>query len=181
MMFPKPEKKEKAKPKPLPKATKKIKQKSKRLAKAERDRTPLTDGRCWVTGQIYGLDKHEIFGGCKRQLSMKWGMVIELNRKWHDLAKTDPFVRLFFQKWGQRQFEKLNPEVDFAKIFGMNYLAKPYRGTVNVELLQAIREERGFDPDIEAQMGEFGQSVCSEDGNTFEKSKDAHDWSEDCE
>lgn len=152
MMFPKPEKVEK-KRKPPKKNVKPIKQKSPKLGKLERQRKPLTNGRCWVTGTTIDLDKHEIFGGANRQISMKWGMVIELSRKWHDLAKLDEFVRLFFQKWGQRQFEKMYPEEDFVKIFGTNYLAKPYKGACNEQFMSYI-----YESGIEVEEEDLGEN-----------------------
>lgn len=139
LMFPKPDKAEKKKQSRLPSSQKKIKQKSSKLAKLERERKPLTGGKCWVTGTPFGLEKHEIFGGKNRKASMEWGMVIELTREWHDEADRNAVFRLILQKWGQKQFERLHPGEDFVKIFGKNYLAIPMGGVIDVKLIEALK------------------------------------------
>lgn len=130
MMFPKPPKKEKKKPtpmkrSPLPRGKTKIKKKSAKLAKMERERDALTNGRCWRCGCPYNLHKHEIFFGANRLTSIKWRMVVELCPTCHDVGDDSVHFNKEFddelKDWGQRKFEELFPEEDFLKEFGKNY------------------------------------------------------------
>ena len=62
-----------------------IKQKSNKLANKERKRFSILQSKkeCFICKCKVNLDKHEAFGGCNRQKSMKWGLVYYLCRRCH--------------------------------------------------------------------------------------------------
>ena len=67
--------------------------KSNKLAKLERNRFSwFTDdlNKCYFCPNT-SVDKHEIFGGCRRQTSMKYGMVLPLCRMHHSLFQNDKY------------------------------------------------------------------------------------------
>lgn len=114
--------------KPLVMSAKPIRKKSAKLAKLERERKTLTNGVCWVSQQTGPhLHPHEIFfGKGKRQLSIKWGMVVDLAPEWHTMSNKgvhfNSELDASLKQWGQQQFEKMFPNEEFIAIFGKNYI-----------------------------------------------------------
>lgn len=108
------------------KAKTKLKNVSKKQAKKERNRKSVFvdnfDGciECGKSKDITRIDKHEIFGGSRRQISIKWDMVIPLCRTCHN---TPEIVR----KWqiiGQQEFVKKYGYDLFMKEFKLDYIFK---------------------------------------------------------
>ena len=77
---------------------------------------------CCNCGSMYGITKHEIFEGRNRRNSMKYGFVLPLCLRCHQMLQEDID---FNNKWkikAQDYFEKnIGTREDFIKIFRMNY------------------------------------------------------------
>lgn len=101
-----------------------IKKRSNRLAKAEKERFSIITqdlDNCIICGKKRH-HLHEIFFGTgKRQLSMKYGLVIPLCYKCHDIIHKEAVLQDIWHIKGQEAFEKEYPDLDFLKIFGKNY------------------------------------------------------------
>lgn len=83
--------------------------------------------QCLVCGTYYNIHKHEaIFGRGKRQLSIKYGLVVPLCGRHHNLSNEgvhfNRTLDLKLKQLAQRAFEKEYPDLNFLKIFGRNYL-----------------------------------------------------------
>lgn len=107
------------------KAVKKLKHKT----KADKRYSILAEDltKCVECGKI-GANKHEVFYGKNRQMSIRFGLVIPLCSK-HHVGSIDGihFNILLNKKWrkeAQTKFTKVYPELDFAEYFGKNYLEK---------------------------------------------------------
>ncbi|MCH5213060.1 MAG: hypothetical protein J1G06_08590 [Oscillospiraceae bacterium] len=87
------------------------------------------DDKCFICGRNRhaGLELHHIFGGARRRLSDKYGLVVTLC---HDCHNEPPFgahhnkeTMLYLHQEGQRMAEKNGmSRKDFIKIFGRGYL-----------------------------------------------------------
>lgn len=89
---------------------------------------------CYICNRDYGgsnpydVHTHEIFYGTGyRQLSKKYGMMLELCEKHHNLdnkhgAHFDRKLDFELKQMAQRIFEKDYLRHDFRQIFGMSYL-----------------------------------------------------------
>lgn len=100
------------------------KKRSSKVKKLEKNRVTLTRGECWVCKTQQNLQKHEIFGGRNRQLSMRYGMVVNLCQKHHTDntgVHHNSELNEELKRWGQKKFNEIHEE-DFVKIFGKNYL-----------------------------------------------------------
>ena len=118
--YPKPNKKEKGKPK-------NIKKKSSKLAKLEKNRfCILTDNLkiCYICDKRRKDDLHEIFGGCNRQKSMEWGLVIPICRICHKDWEINEELRKKIQQKAKEAFIKKYGKEKFLKEFGKNYIKK---------------------------------------------------------
>lgn len=108
--------------KPMAKSTKPIK------AKRKKDtRITLTGGTCWVTGvRSAGNHIHEIFYGKNRQLSIRYGMMVDIQLEYHNMSDKgvhfNDELDSKLKKWGQTRFKELHPGLDFVQIFGRSYL-----------------------------------------------------------
>lgn len=101
-----------------------IKKKSSNLAKVERNRFSIITNkldRCYVCGNKKE-DLHEVFEGKNRQISMKYGLVIPVCRKCHNLIPKDKTLREKLHQIGQKAFEKKYKTENFIQVFGKNYL-----------------------------------------------------------
>lgn len=90
---------------------------------------------CEITGE-FGAERHEIFGGSNRQLSIEYGLQVDLSPEQHRRIhepKTDADLafREALKMRGQKKFEKERIEEGmshemarefFIQIFGRNYL-----------------------------------------------------------
>lgn len=107
-----------------PKKVYKIKQRTYKQAKAEANRySILTDDftSCIECGRTnVKIDKHEIFGGRNRQISIKMGLVIPFCRICHNSQEKQKKWKAIGQKKYMKHYNK-NIE-EFISIFGKNYL-----------------------------------------------------------
>lgn len=118
-------------PKPLQKTQQKsaekpveMKKKSKKLVKLENNRFSIITKdikHCYICG-AKKEDKHEIFGGRNRRTSMKYGLVIPVCRKCHDLIPKNKTLNEKLHKLGQKEFKKHYKTESFIKVFGKSYL-----------------------------------------------------------
>ena len=102
-----------------------IKQKSSKLAKLERNRFSIITNDlevCYICKKAKKEDLHEIFEGKNRQVSMKYGLVIPICRKCHNLITNDKTLQEKCHKVGQKVFKKHYKNENFEKVFGRNYL-----------------------------------------------------------
>lgn len=116
---------------PVPKRTKQsleknteIKKKSNKLAKLERNRFSIITNeldRCYIC-KAKKCDLHEIFGGRNRQASMKYGLVIPVCRKCHEMIPKSKTLTKNLHKVGRKAFEKEYKTENFVQIFGKNYI-----------------------------------------------------------
>ncbi len=112
------------------KQTTKIKQKSSKLAKLEKNRFSILTNdleHCYICTEegikdIPKQDLHELCGGRNRKLSMKYGLVIPLCRKHHNLIENDETLKQKWHKVAQKEFKKHYKTENFMQIFGKNYL-----------------------------------------------------------
>ena len=82
---------------------------------------------CIVCGTTFNIHKHEIFHGtANRKLSIKYGLVIPLCGKHHNLSNEgihyNHDLELKFKKIAQKRFQEVYPDLNFLNIFGRNYL-----------------------------------------------------------
>lgn len=101
-----------------------IKKKSKKLAKLEKNRFSIITNdleHCYICKQAK-WDLHEIFGGRNRQVSMKYGLVIPVCRKCHEMIPKSKSLTQNLHEVGQKAFEKRCKTENFVQIFGKNYI-----------------------------------------------------------
>ena len=67
-------------------------------------------------------DFHELIEGKNRQVSMKYGLVIPICRKCHEIVTNDKTLQDKLHKVAQKEFKKHYKSENFVKIFGENYL-----------------------------------------------------------
>lgn len=107
-----------------------IKQKSSKLAKLERNRFSIITKDlehcyiCYKKGMknIPKDDLHELLEGKNRQVSMKYGLVIPICRKCHNLVTNDKTLQDKLHKVAQKEFKKHYKTENFIQVFGKNYL-----------------------------------------------------------
>ena len=107
-----------------------IKQKSSKLAKLERNRFSIITKdleHCYICTKkgmknIPKDDLHELLEGKNRQVSMKYGLVIPICRKCHNLVTNDKTLQDKLHKVAQKEFEKHYKTENFIQIFGQSYL-----------------------------------------------------------
>lgn len=102
----------------------KIKKKSKKLAKLEKNRFSIITNdleRCYIC-KAKKNDLHEIFGGSNRQASMRYGLVIPVCRKCHDMIPKSKTLTKNLHKVGRKAFEREYKTENFVQIFRKNYL-----------------------------------------------------------
>lgn len=107
-----------------------IKKKSSKLAKLERNRFSIITKdleHCYLCTKkgiknIPKDDLHELVEGKNRQVSMKYGLVIPICRKCHNLVTNDRTLQEKLHKVAQKEFKKHYKSENFVQIFGKNYL-----------------------------------------------------------
>ena len=81
---------------------------------------------CFLCGSHNWIEVHHIFGGANRTKSTKYGLVVPLCHYCHNEPPNGVHFnkerRTYLNKLGQEAFEKHNPDLDFLRIFGKNYL-----------------------------------------------------------
>lgn len=101
----------------------KMKQKSNKLANLERKRFSLfTDNltKCYFCSNKKN-HMHEIYSGCRRQTSMKYGLCLPICESCHSKYQNNKIFNDFWHKKGQVIFETIYPDLNFIDIFGKNY------------------------------------------------------------
>ena len=101
-----------------------IKKKSSKLAKLEKNRFSIITKdleHCYLCGNKK-QELHELIEGKNRQASMKYGLVIPICRKCHNLVTNDRTLQEKLHKVAQKEFEKHYKTENFVQIFGKNYL-----------------------------------------------------------
>ncbi len=101
-----------------------MKKKSRKLAKLEKNRFSIITKdlkHCYICKQEK-WDLHEIFGGRNRQSSMKYGLVIPVCRKCHEMIQKNKTLMQRLHEVGRKLFEKYYKNENFIEIFGKNYL-----------------------------------------------------------
>ena len=109
-----------------------IKKKSKKLAKLEKNRFSIITkdlDHCYLCtkNEIKNIPKddlHELIEGKNRQVSMKYGLVIPICRKCHEIVTNDKTLQDKLHKVAQKEFKKYYKTENFVQIFGRNYLIK---------------------------------------------------------
>lgn len=107
-----------------------IKKKSKKLAKLEKNRFSIITkdlNHCYLCTKqgiknIPKDDLHELIEGKNRQISMKYGLVIPICRKCHEIVTNDKTLQDKLHKVAQKEFKKHYKTENFVQIFGKNYL-----------------------------------------------------------
>lgn len=101
-----------------------MKKKSNKLAKLERNRfsiiTKDLEHCYWCKNKKDDL--HELIEGKNRQVSMKYGLVIPICRKCHEIVTNDKTLQDKLHKVAQKEFKKHYKTENFVQIFGKNYL-----------------------------------------------------------
>lgn len=101
-----------------------MKKKSKKLAKLEKNRFSIITKdleHCYICKQAK-CDLHEIFGGKNRQASMKYGLVIPVCRKCHEMIPKSKTLTQKLHEVGRKVFKKYYKSENFMQIFGKSYL-----------------------------------------------------------
>ena len=93
---------------------------------ANRKKSLSCENVCEVCGGTYNVNRHHIFGGCRKQTSDKYGLTIFLCDDHHENHKTgvhhDPVLMDTIHVYGQELFSYKYPDLDFFQIFGKNYI-----------------------------------------------------------
>lgn len=103
-----------------------MKNKSSKLARIENKRFSI------LTNNLYQCyyckapknDLHEIFGGCRRIVSMKYGLVIPVCRFHHAKIENNEEIKLKMKQNAEKEWLKYYNKTieDFIKEFGKNYI-----------------------------------------------------------
>lgn len=84
------------------------------------------DNICFLCGGWGACEWHHIYGGANRKLSEKYGLKVRLHHNCHNEPPNgvhhNKQVMDFLRETGQIAFNKAYPELDFIKIFGVNYI-----------------------------------------------------------
>ncbi len=102
----------------------KMKQKSNKLANLERKRFSLFTNdltKCYFCPNKKD-HMHEIYSGCRRQASMKYGLCLPICESCHSKYQNNKRFNDFWHKKGQTKFEEVYPNLDFNSLFNKNYL-----------------------------------------------------------
>lgn len=104
-----------------------MRNKSSKLARLEKNRfSIITDDleHCIICRATKD-DLHEIFGGCRRKVSMQFGLVLPVCRRCHSYIERNEDVKLKWKKIGEELWLVTYKPFDvekFIEIFGKNYL-----------------------------------------------------------
>lgn len=97
-----------------------IKKKSSKLAKLEKNRFSIITKKvdvCYICKSNKKEDWHEVIEGKNRQVSMKYGLVIPICRKCHEIVTNDKTLQEKLHKVGQKAFEKQYKTENFVQVF----------------------------------------------------------------
>jgi len=87
--------------------------------RVKRKRVALNGDTCFFSGTTQNLEIHEIYFGRNRQLSIDYGLVVCISRKYHEEIHRNPkgALDLELREYGRNHFEETYPNLDFDKIF----------------------------------------------------------------
>lgn len=84
---------------------------------------------CFLSGRMDALEWHHVFGGSRKKLSEKYGLMVRLNHWHHNEPPAgvhhNEQVMDFLHREGQKKFEEsygTREEFVSPKMFGRNYL-----------------------------------------------------------
>ncbi len=84
------------------------------------------DNICFLCSGWGACEWHHIFGGANRKLSEHYGLKVRLHHNCHNEPPNgvhhNKQVIDTLRETGQTAFNQAYPELDFIKIFGVNYL-----------------------------------------------------------
>jgi len=101
-----------------------MKRKTLRLKELEHNRYSILTNdltRCYICPRPKS-DLHEIYEGCHRQNSMRYGLVLPLCKECHLKIHRSLNFALPYKQLGQSKFEETHSRDEFIKLFGRNYL-----------------------------------------------------------
>lgn len=107
----------------FPDNRKTMKQKSNKLANLERKRFSLFTNdltKCYFCPNKKD-HMHEIYSGCRRQASMKYGLCLPICESCHSKYQNNKRFNDFWHKKGQTKFQEVYPDLNFINIFGKSY------------------------------------------------------------
>lgn len=107
----------------FPDNRKPIKQRSNKLANLERKRFSLfTEDltKCYFCPNKKD-HMHEIYSGCRRQTSMKYGLCLPICESCHSKYQNNKRFNYLWHKKGQTKFQEVYPDLNFINIFGKSY------------------------------------------------------------
>ena len=80
------------------------------------------EGKCIICNRYTDIEKHEPIGGCRRKLSVRFGLSIPVCRLCHGELQRSKVKNYPWQQAMQKLFMKRYPELDWMAIFQKNYL-----------------------------------------------------------
>ena len=81
--------------------------------------------KCVLCGSYRDIQMHHVFGGPRRKLSTKYGMVVPLCMACHTGPRgvhQNSLLNLVLKRLTQAEFEKTHSREEFRRIFGKSYL-----------------------------------------------------------
>ena len=81
--------------------------------------------KCVLCGSYRDIQMHHVFGGPRRKLSTKHGMVVPLCMACHTGpagVHNNNLLNLVLKRLKQKEFEKDNTREEFMRIFGKSYI-----------------------------------------------------------
>ena len=95
-----------------------------RVPKAKNNPKPTENNICWVCQKPYASTHEIFFGSGERQLSIRYGMQVNLCIEHHKNLHYNPLkgLDIEFKKMAQKNFELLHGHEKYMQIFETNYL-----------------------------------------------------------
>lgn len=81
--------------------------------------------KCFLCGSCQNIQMHHVFGGSRRKLSTKHGMVVPLCMACHTGpagVHNNNLLNLVLKRLKQKEFEKTHSREEFRRIFGKSYI-----------------------------------------------------------
>ena len=85
-----------------------------------------TQKECYICHCAFGLQKHHIYEGSRRQISERNGFTVYLCPDHHTMsafsAHRDPGLNKWLKQQCQRMYERTHSRAEFIALIGKNYL-----------------------------------------------------------
>lgn len=82
--------------------------------------------QCYVSGKLYPLHKHHIYGAGNRNISEREGFWVWLAPEWHNMSDYgvhfNKQLDLKLKQECQRKYEETHTREEFMALIGRNYL-----------------------------------------------------------